>query len=699
VSAASVDALAVLAGRWRARRAVAALLEIGAALAVVLALASLGERRWLVAAVLAGAAAATLAAWWARRPRPGDRALMAKHLDRASEALEESAELLLDARAPATPLGALQRARVAALLTAAAADDLLPRARTRRAARRFVIGLLVAAVVLAVAQRRPESTVGARPGASSPGAPLESPRIERVEVTVHPPAYTGRPRRSLAGLDGAVEEGSRVEWRVETAAPIARAAIVWVDGETPLEVSPPLRATGAEKVSASRIYSIRVTAPDGRDARSAYARLTVVRDEEPVVRLVRPTQPVVERDPDALGALELEVEVRDDYGIADAALVVTLASGIGEGVTFAERRLALAVDGGRARRALDLAALGLAPGSELYLVAEARDRREPTPNRGRSQPLRVRIGDPSAQTADLARGVVLARPEDTFRSQRQIIIDTERLIAEAPRLPRAEFEQRSQSLGFDQMALRLRYGELLGEETEESGIELENPENPDSPLGLIPEGLVHFHDSEATATYFSDPLRREMKRMLDRMWQAEGMLRVFDPRGALPHELEALRLLKDIQRRSRAYVPKTAGEQPVVDLERRLSADLSKVRDVATRAEALVPPRSDAEIALDGLRAARRLGDPAGLAAALSAAESALVAAASDGRLVDLAPLDAARQAGEALRLGASIDSELWVSVEAGLWAGATAAPRAPRAAHAAGSLLDRYRAQLANDR
>ena len=56
-----------------------------------------------------------------------------------------------------------------------------------------------------------------------------------------------------------------------------------------------------------------------------------------------------------------------------------------------------------------------------------------------------------------------------FRSQRQIIIDSEKLLREKKCIAKETFNARSNSLAYDQKVLRLRYGEFLGEEFE-SGI-------------------------------------------------------------------------------------------------------------------------------------------------------------------------------------------------------------------------------------
>ncbi|MEZ5520658.1 MAG: hypothetical protein R3F08_04170 [Dokdonella sp.] len=53
-----------------------------------------------------------------------------------------------------------------------------------------------------------------------------------------------------------------------------------------------------------------------------------------------------------------------------------------------------------------------------------------------------------------------------FRSQRQIIIDTETLIGERTSLAADTFTVEIDSIGVDQKILRLRYGQFLGEEFE-----------------------------------------------------------------------------------------------------------------------------------------------------------------------------------------------------------------------------------------
>ena len=90
------------------------------------------------------------------------------------------------------------------------------------------------------------------------------------------------------------------------------------------------------------------------------------------------------------------MQAGDDYGLADAHLVATVAKGSGEAVKFREQVIPFDGDNEdepspgssitrRFTKTLDLAALGLEPGDELYFYVEARDNRQPTPNHTRSE--------------------------------------------------------------------------------------------------------------------------------------------------------------------------------------------------------------------------------------------------------------------------------------------------------------------------
>ena len=196
-----------------------------------------------------------------------------------------------------------------------------------------------------------------------------------------------------------------------------------------------------------------------------------------------------------------------------------------------------------------------------------------------------------------------------FRSQRQIIIDTEKLISEKEQLTEYEFNFRSNDLGFDQKALRLKYGQFLGVE-EQSGIaivdeeELEvsvsveeggeetdpldaftddhdsqNAELDDegNPIADPLESFTHAHDAQEIATFFSNTIRGKLRAALALMWNAELYLRLYEPQNSLPYQYRALKLIKEIKNHARIYVHRIGFDPPPIKEESRLTGDLENV--------------------------------------------------------------------------------------------------------------------------
>jgi hypothetical protein len=172
-----------------------------------------------------------------------------------------------------------------------------------------------------------------------------------------------------------------------------------------------------------------------------------------------------------------------------------------------------------------------------------------------------------------------------FRSQRQIIIETEQLLKDRDTLSVQEFNNRSNNLGIDQKLLRLRYGKFLGEESETDIGEHhdehdEGAHNEASDFGnaeKIINDYAHKHDNAEDATFFEPELKAQLKATLGEMWKAELQLRLNRPQAALPFEYKALRLLKDLQQKSRVYVAKTGFKATPLLPGKRLSGELDKI--------------------------------------------------------------------------------------------------------------------------
>lgn len=629
------------AARWRARRTLARALV---SLAVALLLAATFDRAVPAFAVALLGGAATWLALRRRTPRL-DAAALAAHLDRTHPTLEESASLWLRPAESLELAARLQLRRLDAAWHALPDRDrrVSPPARhLRRAALACAFSLAVFAGALA--WRRPTP-----PPAVATPAPIAVPQrvppaLVSGSLVIEPPAYLGRPPRRLTALDGEAEEGSALAWEIAVAGDVRAVALHPAGGAAPIAATPlsPGRFAARARLSDTLLYQLAlVDAAGTRTLLPAVHTLKALRDQPPRLAWLEPATARTVVDPASVTAQSVRLAVTDDHGVADARLVVTVAKGSGEGVKFRERPWPLvpAADGTTFSAQLAFADLQLEPGDELYLFAEAADRREPEPNRARSETRFVVLRGPAAELAD--PGVALRgvnRVPQYFRSQRQLIIDTERLLAEQPALAAEKFRARSEDIGLDQKLLRLRYGQFLGEELEpdaggapaearamslaarlqgrdpesaaraaavERAVEAqhrhdENARPTDRPATLedLRAPFVHNHDSPEAATIFDPALKASLRAVIAAMWEAEGFLRTGRPADALPHEHRALELLKELQQADRVYVKRVGFEPaPLKVDERRLRGELDAIPKTALSAVPL-PARRDEIAAL-----------------------------------------------------------------------------------------------------
>ncbi len=600
--------IAALSHHLRAARQRSMLDTIAVGLPIVLAL---GVATWRLAGVTAALGAMTLGALalgWAawKRTRRFDPAWLTAALDASAPALEDSSDLLLRPREALEGLAALQQARLQARLTEAAALDLRPGWSRRWIA--ATVGV-TAVVILAVALWPAPYDAAGRPGGVRSASPLGAPRIAGARLRITPPAYTGQRPFDQSGLDVRAPANSRVEWAVNLV-PSPDAATLSFPGEA----SSSLRRQGGrwlgDRVFArSALYRIEA---EGLP-RQRLHRLEMIPDAAPVVRVLMPDSALTLTAPGQTRWAPV-FEVRDDYGVtANALLRVTVTKGEGETITTSERTLSLSGQGdARLKRfaaGLDLAREGLEPGGDMIVQLIVSDNRAPAPQTVEGPSIILRW--PAAMgLADGLEGMARQILPVYFRSQRQIIIDAEALIAQRGQITPDAFLDRSNGLGADQAQLRLRYGQFMGEEAEGGGGGLSIPTNdapaldlptndgpasaPTKPepvekhspddghdhgtepatfgeMGDVVAKFGHAHDTGDAATLFDPGTRSTLAQALDAMWDSERALRQGKPRDALPHAHRALDLLKNAQQATRIFLARAPSKMPPVDFSRRLT--------------------------------------------------------------------------------------------------------------------------------
>lgn len=430
------------------------------------------------------------------------------------------------------------------------------------------------------------------------------PGIKTVTVNIMPPAYTRRPARTQQQFNIKAEESAVVQWQVQTNIPVKTLQLLFNDS-TKLALKPNAGNTqwqATKKISTNGFYQVKMDS-----VLSEFYKIEAIKDEIPAIVISTP-KPNVLIEYGEPERVTINAHVSDDYGVKNAVIVATTASGSGEAVKFKEQTISFANSFGgqqlqyQLQKMIDLRAMGMQPADELYFYIKATDNNN---QEKRSDIYIITLADTAKlMESDIQLGNVKLKPE-YFRSERQIIIETEQLLKDKDTITVDEFKNRANNLGIDQKLLRLRYGKFLGEEdnsgegTSDGNNTLSDPSNFGNANAIL-EAYSDKHDNAEDATFLSDDIKQQLKATLTEMWKAEIRLRTFKPQEALPFEYKALRLLKDLQQKERVYVPKTTFKTTPLKPEKRLTGDLSKIIEPQTQGT-INKPAGEAETVANAL--------------------------------------------------------------------------------------------------
>lgn len=514
---------------------------------------------------------------------------VSRYLDQRYPELEESTALLFKDEQSLSVLERLQKQKVRANLPVLELPEKL--ARKLLYTGFALVLILLAGWVLNLQPQKSSSDLSITNARKADVVPVKEkvpPKVTAVLVNITPPAYTGLSAKKQSLLNIRAEMDAMVDWQISTSVPLENIKFIFNEKETVVINAADQSGTVFKlrrKLRRPGFYQLNIAG-----VKSDLYQLDLIHDL-PVRIKVNSPKPRTLIDYGQPPQVNLKVALQDDYGINNAFISVTMASGKGEGVSFTEKKISFSTSINKQtmmqlNQVLNLRTLGLKPGDELYFFVQAFD------TRGQSSRSEVHFVS-MVDTAELmsmtgmANGLNLV-PE-YFRSQRQIIIDTEQLLKEKSGMTVQVFKNRSNNLGIDQKLLRLRYGKFLGEESEgEIGPEDEpghddhdGHDHGETPVfgdtKAIMDSYAHNHDVAEDATFFEPELKAQLKAVLTEMWNSELRLRTFKPQEALPYEYKALRLFKDLQQKSRAYVAKTSVKMPPLKEEKRLSGELDKI--------------------------------------------------------------------------------------------------------------------------
>ncbi|MFL5462729.1 MAG: DUF4175 family protein [Gemmatimonadaceae bacterium] len=463
-------------------------------------------------------------------------------------------------------------------------------------------------------------------------------RLENLRVVVTPPAYTGS--RSFTVDDPSsvtALTGSGIGIRGRGAAAGLSASLSGplriVDDDGGWSVSLVMPARPAALTLTDRTFERTIVLAPRTDA-------------PPRITLTSPLRDTTLRRPQLV--LSLNATATDDIGLAAGHFEYLVTTGAGE--VFKSRSITTPIvrfggaSNGALSASLDLASLHLGEGDVLSMRAIVEDGNTVSgPGIATSDTRTIRIARASEYDS-LAIDAAAPQPIDSSAiSQRMLIVMTEQLVREQPRLTRQELVKRSTDIGDLEERIRKRVHEILTQ-TEEEAVAETPGETPSIEQMEAPEENTGTKNPDLVTAY-------------NALWQAVRSLQIAEPAPALPPMRVALRALDKARLANRLYL---RGMPPriVVDLNRvrltgkdkgvsstrapRSFADSMRVR-LAARFSAVLdligkdPSRATTELALLRVDALSSLPD---FAAALGEATDAIRA----GRDVTL-PLLRARRA------------------------------------------------------
>jgi hypothetical protein len=455
----------------------------------------------------------------------------------------------------------------------------------------------------------------------------ENASISRLSISIAPPTYTRLNSFESLTPHLVAPEGSMVKWFVKFSSPVQEVKILLSGIDSVNLVLTNDMYAAQKQLKEPGFYQLQWR--DGQKIiRSDYFKIEIIHDQIPKVSIDNLNQ-FTRLSPSDHLVVDMKSTLADDYGLTDAIIIATVSKGSGEGIKFREEKLRFekpsTILGKQVNASvkIDLKRMGMEPGDELYFYVQAWDNKAPIANVNRTETFFVALEDTTKQVAVDEEGLGVDLMPEYFRSQRQIIIDTEKLLREKGKIALQDFKSTSNELGYDQKVLRLRYGQFLGEEFEgqigEASVieeeshentiekfghahdkenehnliadkkqsssghthegELKDPETKENPL----EAFAHNHDDGEQATFFVQSVRAKLKAALTVMWDAELYLRLYEPAKSLPYQYTALKLLKEISNDSRIYVHRTGFDPPPLKEEKRLTADLHEIGNSTER--------------------------------------------------------------------------------------------------------------------
>jgi hypothetical protein len=374
-------------------------------------------------------------------------------------------------------------------------------------------------------------------------------RLDDIQVEITPPAYAG-------GRTMRLDDPSSIP--ALTGSGIAIRGKGWGLGLSASSTTP---VRFSEVDGRWVVLLMMPTKPAALTLRDRNYERTIVLDPRadapPRLALTSPQRDTTLRTPRLV--VQLNATVSDDIGLDAGHFEYLITTGSGE-IFKAGTITTPVVRFGGSRissmsATLDLASLQLGEGDIVSMRAIAQDGNTLSgPGIATSDTRTIRIAR-AGEYDSLAIDAAAPQPIDSSAtSQRMLIVMTEQLVGEQPKLTRQELVKRSTEIGDLEERIRRRVHEILTENPEE--VVAEKPGDSAATIEQMeaPEEITGAKNPDLVTAY-------------NALWQAVRSLQIAEPAPALPPMRVALRALDRARLANRLYL-RGAPPKIIVDLKR-----------------------------------------------------------------------------------------------------------------------------------
>ena len=207
---------------------------------------------------------------------------------------------------------------------------------------------------------------------SEEGTVHDSVNITAINIYSDYPDYTNKADQRLTGLDLTIPEGTTLRWNYEMTGRPVQSYMIFSDGDT-IALNQKNNHRKSFKSSDNYRYGF---VDRHRQYISDYHSIEVIKDQAPRIEISGIDEYLrLDWAPDH--RVSFDMDINDDYGLADGRIIATVAKGQGESVKFREKEFPLkgfqtgrtSYDG---NHAFSTQAFDMEPGDELYFYVVAK---------------------------------------------------------------------------------------------------------------------------------------------------------------------------------------------------------------------------------------------------------------------------------------------------------------------------------------